>query len=70
MIWTWKILSPACNVSLFHFFVYFFSCCKVHDMCIKNFGSDKETCDFGEKEKAEIMMKDFKYNKATNKCCK
>ena len=65
-----NITRTSSNVSLFHFFVYFFSCCKLHDICIDDFGSDRVKCNFGERKKAEFLMKDFKYNKATNKCCK
>ena len=67
---TSTILFPSSNVFLFHVYVYFFSCCKVHDFCTVDLINDKDKCDVGDVKKAQFFMKDFKYNKATNKCCK
>jgi len=32
--------------------------------------NDKDKCDVDDAKRAQFLMKDFKYNKATNKCCK
>ena len=71
MTWTWGILCPSSAFSLIHFFfaylTIFFSCCKVHDFCEEALLNDADKCKVN--GGTLFVTKDFKYNKATNKCC-
>ena len=70
MAWTGLDLNYSVTFFRLLFFVrftIFFSCCKVHDFCEEALLKDADKCNVN--RGTFFITKDFKYNKATNKCC-